>query len=144
MFYFQIPEEWIADDRCILCKYSKRSYPKLCRCYDCVSSTTDYYALGRRAEAAILQQYGRPVPPLRTGSLTRGKNKKVLPIILKSHILSLNYRKCLLFKMFATLFLRDPFKYMYMFVHRLNLTVAIRLHFVQFIAGPPSTSSSHT
>ena len=84
MPHFQIPEEWIADDRCILCKYSKRSYPKLCRCYDYVRSTTDYHASGRREGAARMQQYGRPVPPLRTGSLTRGKNKKVLPLIFKA------------------------------------------------------------
>lgn len=73
----KIPEEWISDDRCFLCKYSKRSSPRLCHCREILDGPNKYSIDARKAGLKN-QNNGVPIPPVRTNSLTRGKKKKVL------------------------------------------------------------------
>ena len=77
---FQIPEEWISDERCFRCRYSKRSSPNLCHCRQSSYNTNRYIDARKTGirNPNYEQNQGPPIPPVRSNSLTRGKKKKVL------------------------------------------------------------------
>lgn len=78
--YFQTPEEWIDDERCIICKYSKRSFPQLCHCHENLIAGNNYSDKRKIGVTSKVENVRPPIPPVRTNSLTRGKKKKVLSV----------------------------------------------------------------
>ena len=79
--YSQTPEEWIDDERCIICKYSKRSFPQLCHCHENLIAGNNFSDKRKIGVASKGEHVRLPIPPVRTNSLTRGKKKKVLSAV---------------------------------------------------------------
>ena len=114
--YFQIPEEWISDDRCLLCKYSKKSFPRLCHCRQNLDNTNKYYEARKNGirNPCNEESQGPPIPPVRrsssrTNSLTRGKKKKVLILELSYVSKIVINRNCCL-KIFSKIIVKNIFQ----------------------------------